>query len=123
MTSSQNTTSRDWRGGSLASLSAASILALAMLSACSSVPAELSVLTVPIQVDRPTERPPLPNPSPIETRWLRWTVLTPETLPRGDDWVFFGLTPQAYEDLSLNQADTQRFIDEAMWLLNYYTGE
>ena len=94
-----------------------------MLSACSSVPAALNVLTAPVQIDRPTERPPLPNPPPIETRKLEWTVLTPETLPLGDDWVFFGLTPRAYEDLSLNQADTLRFIDEAMWRLNYYTGE
>ena len=96
------------------------MLVLVTLSACSSVPAALSVLTAQTQVDRPTERPPLPNPLPIQTRELKWTVLTPDTLPTSDDWVYFGLTPRAYEDLSLSQADVQRFIEETMWRLDYY---
>ncbi len=99
------------------------MLALVLLSACSAVPPVLSVLTTALQMDRPEERPPLPNPRPIEQRELRWKVLTPETLPKNDDWVYFGITPRDYEDLSLNQAEVLRFVREVMWRLRYYRNE
>ncbi len=54
---------------------------------------------------------------------VKWTVLTPTKLPEGDDWVFFGLTPRAYEDLSFNMADVLRWVREAMWRLQYYRGD
>lgn len=80
--------------------------------------------TAPVAIDRPEERPALPNPAPIEEpRKIEWKVLTPETLPAGDNWVFFGLTPEDYEDLSMNTADLLRWIEEALWRLQYYRGE
>ena len=75
------------------------------------------------QIERAPERPPLPNPKPIEQRDFSWVVITPDRLPEGDDWVFFGLTPRDYESLSLNTADTLRWVREAMWRLRYYRGE
>ncbi len=75
-------------------------------------------------MERPPEHPPLPDPRPIHQReGISWRVLTPTTLPEGDDWVFFGVTPQDYEDMSLNQADILRFVEEAKWRLRYYTGK
>ena len=76
-----------------------------------------------MEIERPQEHPPLPNPQAIQQRDVDWKVLTPETLPEGTDWVFFGVTPRDYEDLSLNQADVLRFITEAVWRLRYYRGE
>ncbi len=76
-----------------------------------------------MQLERPQETPPLPNPRPIEQRDVEWKVLTPDTLPEGGNWVFFGVTPRDYEDLALNQADVLRFVEEAMWRLRYYRGE
>lgn len=123
MTYSLSTISRNWPGGSLASLSAVSIAALLVLSACSSVPQALNVQIAPVEVERPDDRPPLPNPQPIEQREVTWKVLTPETLPKGDGWVYFGVTPENYEDMALNHADVLRFTREAMWRLRYYRGE
>ena len=65
----------------------------------------------------------MPNPQPIETRTVEWTVLTPETIPDSDDWSYFGLTADEYEDLALNQADILRWVREAAWRLRYYRGE
>lgn len=123
MTYSPSMTSQSSRGVSRASLSVVSILVLGLLSACSSVPQALEVQTVPMKVKRPQERPPLPNPRPIEQREVEWRVLTPDTLPDGNGWVFFAITPRDYEDASLNQAEIQRFVREAMWRLRYYRGE
>lgn len=79
--------------------------------------------TAPVQVDRPSGLPPLPNPRPIAQRAIQWTVLTPNTLPEGDDWVFFGIRPRSYEDLAVNEAEVLRFVREALWRLRYYRGE
>jgi len=49
--------------------------------------------------------------------------MTPETLPEDDDWVFFAVTPQDYESLSLNYADFLRWAQEAQWRFDYYRGE
>lgn len=123
MTYSRSTTSRSSRAGSLASLSVASMLALSTLSACSAVPAALEVLTAPTEVAKPQERPPLPNPRPVEQREIEWRVVTPDRLPDGDDWVLFAVTPRDYEDMSHNQAEVLRFVRETMWRLRYYRGE
>lgn len=79
--------------------------------------------TTEIQVDRPTSLPNLPNPEPLKLRPFDWQVITPETVPEGDDWVFLAITPRDYETLSLNTAELMRFIREAMWRLRYYRGE
>ncbi|KFH18444.1 hypothetical protein IB60_17210 [Brucella abortus LMN1] len=87
------------------------------------MPRELQVRTAPIEVARPDPRPSLPDPRPVQQREVTWRVLTPDDLPDGPGWVFFGLTPDEYEDLALNQAELLRFITEAKWRLRYYRGE
>jgi len=37
--------------------------------------------------------------------------------------VLIALTPQDYETLARNQADTLRWVREAMWRLQYYRQE
>lgn len=74
-------------------------------------------------MERPQARPPIPNPAPVRTRPVEWRVLTPDRLPEGDDWVYFGVDPQNYENLARNQADQLRYIREADWRLKYYRGD
>lgn len=77
--------------------------------------------TVPTQIEKPT-KPVLPLPEPITTSKFDWYVLTPATIPQGD-FVFFAVTPKGYEQLSLNEADTLRWVKEAKWRLDYYGRE
>lgn len=79
--------------------------------------------TAPVTIPKPTKKPALANPRPIQQLAIEWTVLTNGTVPEGDDWVFFGLTTKGYENLALNQAELLRYITEAMYRLNYYRGE
>lgn len=68
---------------------------------------------------QPQRKPNLPNPEPIAVRDVEWVVLTPETVPKGN-YIFFALSPEDYKDLALIQADTLRWVKEALWRLNYY---
>lgn len=72
---------------------------------------------------RPDLTPPLPDPAPLELRPVDWAVVTAETLPQGEGWVLMGLTPEQYENLSLNTAEMLRYVREAKWRLRYYRGE
>lgn len=68
------------------------------------------------------ETPPgitFPRPDPVVTEDFDWLVLTPETLT-GDDYVYFALTAEGYEALSLNTADTARWIKEALSIIKAY---
>ncbi len=77
----------------------------------------------PLDLERPPERPTLPDPAPLDLRPQKWNVYTPDRLPEGDDWVIIGLTTKDYEILSLNVADIRRWIEEAYWRLQYYRGD
>lgn len=79
--------------------------------------------TVQTEVARPDPTPPVPNPAPVDLQDVDWTILTPDNIPEGDDWVFVALTPEGYEVLSLNQAELLRYIRETRWRLAYYRGE
>ena len=83
----------------------------------------MEVRTVPIEIERPPERPNIPNPKPIELIPFEWEVLTPEKLPDEESWVRFSLTVAAYEDLARNMAEILRWVNEAQWRLDYYRGE
>lgn len=69
---------------------------------------------------RPKDNPPLPDPAPIQTFPYAWKVITPKTLPSGDSWVFFAVSPKDYENMARTQADTLRWVCEAAWRLRYY---
>ncbi len=117
-----STTSGHSRGAGRVWLSAVSITVLLLFSGCSNLnPIELFTTTV--EIDRPDERPALPNPKPIETSPFKWRVITPDRLPEGGGWVYYGITPKSYEVLARNMADILRWVKEAKWRLDYYRGE
>jgi hypothetical protein len=93
-----------------------------MFSACSNAP-RVETLTTPVEVMRPETRPALPNPQAIHLTPFNWFVITPERLPNGDEWVYYGITPQQYEILARNMAEILRWVKEAQWRLDYYRGE
>ncbi len=49
--------------------------------------------------------------------------MTAERLPKGDDWVIFGVTPKGYEALAHNMAELRRWMEEIVWRERYYRGE
>lgn len=81
-----------------------------------------TVRTATIEVPRPDPTPPLPDPAPLDLRAVDWMVVTPDRLPPGNDWALMALTPQQYENLSLNMAELLRYVREAKWRLRYYRG-
>ena len=118
-----NTTLVNWQQENQRSLRIALIAALLLLSACSNVPQVQPIEIVVPEIKQPPAHHNLPNPKPIKTRSIKWIVLTPGTLPTAKDWVLFCISPEDYQDLSFNQADTLRWIKEAFWRLEFYTDQ
>lgn len=75
-----------------------------------------------MDVPRPECVPVVPRPDQIRSVPVRWFVITPQRLPEGEDWVFIAITPKGYENLSKNQADLLRWVEEAVWRFEYYEG-
>lgn len=76
-----------------------------------------------METREPPARAKLPDPDPPNLLDYEWKVLTPETLPEGDGWVFFALTPGDFQKAALNDAEKLRWALEVMWRLRYYKGE
>jgi len=76
----------------------------------------VTVDRVPTKIDRPT-KPALPKPAPINMLPVRWEVLNVEGVP------YFALTAEQYQNLSRNQAEILRWVQEANHQLQYYTDE
>lgn len=83
----------------------------------------MDVLTTPTAISRPDDRPALPAPRPIEMAPLEFSVMLPDRLPEGDEWVMYGLTQRDYDTLIRNMAEIRRWVKEAAGQLRYYRGE
>ena len=68
------------------------------------------------EVPTPT-LPTLPRPAPIQLVRVEWVVVQTE------DGSVFALTPEQYENLSLNTAEILRYVREARSQLDYYRQE
>lgn len=64
-------------------------------------------------MERPT-RAPLPNPKATELANVEWKVI------QTADGPVIALTPAEHERLMLNLAEILRWVQEAMWRLQYY---
>ena len=82
----------------------------------------LAVNATPTVVEQPPSKPALPNPADLHNVPVKWLLITPDRLPKGKNWVYYALTPQQYEIMSRNEADTIRWVGEARWRLDYYRG-
>lgn len=78
-------------------------------------------------MQKPLNSPPtisvLPPPVGLSLKPVEWEILTSDKLDeklKEGPWVYMALTPRAYENLSTNIAEKQRFIREAVYQLRYY---
>lgn len=72
-------------------------------------------------VTTPIERQPLnlPKAEPLSLKPIKWVIITPDNYDeiidmmneRGDDLVFFAITPNDYEIMSLNLLQIRNFIE------------
>lgn len=86
----------------------------APLAGCGGSSKMLPIAVDTLEAERPPERPPLPEPNPVELVPVDWTVV------EADGVRLLALTPQQYENLTLNLAELLRWIQEAAWRLRYY---
>lgn len=93
---------------------------LIALAGCSNAP---QGTRLPVNLHAAPVRPALPAPAPIQTRPVDFTIITPDHLPEGSDWVVFGMDATSYENLAFNNAETLRWAMETGFQLRYYRGE
>lgn len=93
------------------------------LTACSNVPRELEVVTAPIDILLPEERPVIPPPRPIKLEPVEWTTVSPNKMPSGEDWEVVGMTRENYIRWQRNQNEIARYVLQAQRRLKYYSGD
>ena len=103
-------------------------LILAILSGCSSMPQKIEVSAKP--VDKPELV--LPNADVIRMKEVTWVLITPENFDEkvaeieatGRPVVFFALTDEGYENISMNFSSIRAYIQQQQAIIaayeNYY---
>jgi hypothetical protein len=103
------------------------IMSLLTLSACSSsqtVEPVQSVEIKKIEIQRPA--PIIPNVDQLKLRSVNWTIITPENINekfseiKDGELVFFALTKEGYENLSLNLGDVRSSIEQYKQVIAIY---
>lgn len=103
-------------------------LVLALLSGCSSTPQRIEVSA------KPVEKPELvlPNADSLRMKDVEWILITPENFEEkvaeiqksGRPVVFFALTDEGYENISMNFSSIRAFIQQQRAIIvayeNYY---
>lgn len=103
-------------------------LVLALLSGCSSMPQKIEVSAKP--VDKPELV--LPDADGIRMKNVEWVLITPENFEEkvaeieatGRPVVFFALTDEGYENISMNFSSIRAYIQQQQAIIaayeNYY---
>ena len=94
------------------------LLSVLSLTGCSIFPKEPIVVTKPVLVDRPKLE--VADPEPAKQMPFTWTVITKDNFDakteelesKGQTVVFFALTPEGYQNLSISVAELRRFIQQ-----------
>ena len=89
------------------------------LTGCGSFALFQKIKPIEIQT-KPAERTPLnlPAPAPLSTKPVKWIVITPENMEEiwerirvsGSDLVLFSITPEGYEQLSVDMLQIRQHI-------------
>lgn len=108
-------------------------LSIVLLSGCSMFPKAPVVVTKPVIAEKP--KLVVTQPTPANQLPIQWTVLTKDNVEsklqemadKGESFVFFAVTPQGYQNLSLNIAELRRYIQQQNAVIatmkNYYEPE
>lgn len=103
-------------------------LVLALLSGCTSMPQKIEVSAKP--VDKPELV--LPNPEALNMKEVKWILITPENFEEkvaelsknGRPVVFFALTDEGYENISMNFSSIRAYLQQQQAIIvayeNYY---
>jgi hypothetical protein len=91
-------------------------LAALSLAGCATAPGQL--LVKPQMVDRPKLE--VPTPQPVQQLGFEWVVINKDNAEakfkeieaKGGSVTFFALTPQGYQNLSMNVAELRRYIQQ-----------
>lgn len=91
------------------------LIAIFSLSGCGTLQ---SIITKPEVTDRPKIF--LPEPMPAQQLPIEWTIITKENFDakvkeiekNGGTVVLFAITPEGYQNLSLNVAELRRYIQQ-----------
>lgn len=70
----------------------------------------------------------VPNVAPVSQSNVTWTIITPENYEakikdiesKGGNAVLFSLTPQGYQNLSMNVAELRRYIQQQQAVIAAY---
>jgi len=104
------------------------LLALLVISGCSSMPQKIEVSAKPI--DKPELV--LPDPEVLRMKEVKWVLLTPENFEEkvaeieatGRPVVFFALSDEGYENISNNFSSIRAYIQQQQAIIaayeNYY---
>lgn len=100
------------------------ICAMLLLAGCDSLATK--IVEKPLLIDKPELI--VPDIQPAEQYNLEWIVLTKENFSevlkdlenKGQIVVLFALTPQGYQNLSLNIAELRRFISQQQSVIMSY---
>jgi len=101
------------------------VLLLVFLTGCSSNPL-VRIVEKPIYVNRAA--PILPIVQPIEQQPIHWIIITEDNLDdvlkkmetENKRVVFFAMTPEDYEILTMNAAEVRRYIQQQNAVLSAY---
>lgn len=109
------------------------LLSIVLLSGCSMFPKAPEVVTKPVVAEKP--KLVVTQPAPVSQLPVTWIVLTKDNFEsklkelsdKGETFVFFAITPQGYQNLSLNIAELRRYIQQQQAVIvtikNYYEPE
>jgi uncharacterized lipoprotein YajG len=89
--------------------------AFLLLTGCAST--KPKIIEAPVLVDRPELI--LPKVQPVNQASMEWVIITAsnaeeklEMLKSKDNVTYFALTPQGYQNLSMNVAELRRYIEQ-----------
>ena len=105
-------------------------MSLLLLSGCSTTPKVEPVTSVEVktvEIARPA--PIVPSVDQLSLRDVNWIILNPENIDekfaeiKNGDLVFFALTKDGYENLSLNLSDVRMNIEQYKRIIAIYKAQ
>ena len=98
-----------------------------LLSSCaSSVPDSNPDIVITKYVEVPRPAPIVPPVDQLELKGLKWVVITPSNIDskfeeiKNGEIVFFALTSEGYEDLSINLSNIRAIIEQHQEIIAVY---
>lgn len=106
------------------------IMSSSLLSACSTQQQIKPVTSVEVRtIEIPRPAPIVPNVDQLDLKPVHWVVLTPDNIDQkfgeiyNGDMVFFALTKEGYENLTLNLSDIRANVEQYKKIVAIYKSQ